>query len=631
MIKALLYIHLLIAILLIVGCDQQKNNSVQTTKSSSLIKSDSVYINMILSFDTLSQDEKVDRTGRMLNEFDHIKNKDTSVVYNYLKFKWHSYNNQLDSASFYYDKIQVKNDRVDLFCLKQHEDLFKILNSSDIIDYETNLKFLNTINYAEKKKSRLAYVLYNDMARLNYQNRNYEKALHYSNLYFEKTPFKSHPHIQSMYYEIQILLSKTINDIDLMKKSLDEIKVLAKTTDDKLLQARYYDYESQYYSKIENYSQALESNKKSYLFFKKNNGLKKLHINNLALSFLKNNDLDSAIHYYKISLELLKKDGPNANFEAVYGGLRETYQKKGDYKEALFYLDAFLKNYVKNSELIQNQKLEELELTFETNKKDVEIKTLKTENDLKEKVIIQQKWLIIITLLLFVSAGLVFYTIYSRKILKEKNEKLEIENNKFLLEQKTRQMQLNPHFIYNAITNMQGLIIRDEKILANNYLITLSKVIRNMLELNREDYITIGDEISSLSNYLNLQKMRFPDTFNFIINNNNVEPDLFLIPPMILQPFVENSIEHGFKGIKYKGVITINFVQENNSLKVEIHDNGTKLNQTPSLDKKSLSSIITQERLDLLFNKNGQKNAYFTATKLENGFVVNIIIPLINS
>ena len=113
----------------------------------------------------------------------------------------------------------------------------------------------------------------------------------------------------------------------------------------------------------------------------------------------------------------------------------------------------------------------------------------------------------------------------------------------------------------------------------------------------------------------------------------DLDTEAYLIPPMLIQPFVENAIEHGFKNINYQGVLTLTIEEKANKLHLILIDNGNGKG-VPNPHKKSLSKLITQERLDLLFNTQQKGNAYFDAAPLsppETGYRVIIVIPVIPS
>lgn len=141
---------------------------------------------------------------------------------------------------------------------------------------------------------------------------------------------------------------------------------------------------------------------------------------------------------------------------------------------------------------------------------------------------------------------------------------------------------MNPHFFFNALSSLQSFALenKDGKAVATN-LSKFSHIMRQTLESTYKEYVTIEEESIFLNEYLELQKIRFPQKFTYeIIIAADVEADETLLPAMILQPFAENSIEHGFTGIAYEGKLIISFNKQNNNLVVQITDNGKGLTST---------------------------------------------------
>ncbi|WHT39403.1 histidine kinase [Myroides sp. mNGS23_01] len=204
------------------------------------------------------------------------------------------------------------------------------------------------------------------------------------------------------------------------------------------------------------------------------------------------------------------------------------------------------------------------------------------------------------------------------------------------LEQRILQVQLNPHFIYNAIANLQGLINQENKAVANRYLIALSKLIRHILELNRRDFVPLSDDLQAVENYLQVQQMRYSNRFTYCIHTEDIAVDDILIPPMLLQPFIENAIEHGFQHLDYQGELTLTLDQRDQQLFIYIRDNGRGFQPTTETTKKqSLSQIITQERLDVLFHDQPQRPFFklreIRDTSSSSGVEVILCLPLIYS
>lgn len=170
-----------------------------------------------------------------------------------------------------------------------------------------------------------------------------------------------------------------------------------------------------------------------------------------------------------------------------------------------------------------------------------------------------------------------FNTRYNRLNEKSNQErKLLIQENKMLnLQQKALQLQMNPHFVFNALNSIQGLIAKEDNKKARRYLQQFSSMMRSVLNQSREEKISLDDEIAYLKSYLSLEQMANNDSFDFdFISDLNVEDGINL-PTMIIQPFIENAIIHGVKGLKgRRGNISVRFDQDGDKLKCTISDNG---------------------------------------------------------
>lgn len=246
-------------------------------------------------------------------------------------------------------------------------------------------------------------------------------------------------------------------------------------------------------------------------------------------------------------------------------------------------------------------------------------------------------WFYLILILLFLF-GVVWIFSYRIRVIKRRSK---LRRNMELLEQKALLAQMNPHFIFNALNSIQSFLLYNENELAERYLLKLSKLIRMTLTNSRETEITIRKELDSLRMYLELEQMRFKNRFDFEFNVLLSNPDLQkYIPPMLIQPFVENAIIHGFKGLKEGGKIEVNIGEIlNQALHVEITDNGHGYENTktsdPKDEHKSYGTKITSERLNL-FKEKYQSEFRFTIEKRldeagnGNGTRVKIVIPVLS-
>lgn len=179
-----------------------------------------------------------------------------------------------------------------------------------------------------------------------------------------------------------------------------------------------------------------------------------------------------------------------------------------------------------------------------------------------------QKWiigsLILIALLLLFTA----YTQY--KSVKQQ----KFANNQLAL--KSLRTQMNPHFIFNALNSVNSFIASNDERAANKYLSEFSQLMRAVLENSEEDFITLEKEIELLNLYVKLEHFRFKDKFDYTIHvSEDLKIDEFVIPPMLLQPYVENAVWHGLRYKKERGMLKINFDKlDSETVKITIIDDG---------------------------------------------------------
>jgi LytS/YehU family sensor histidine kinase len=174
-------------------------------------------------------------------------------------------------------------------------------------------------------------------------------------------------------------------------------------------------------------------------------------------------------------------------------------------------------------------------------------------------------------------------------------------------------MQMNPHFIFNALSAIQSFVLDNDPREAGKYLSTFARLIRLVLENSKNEFVSIEKEKKLLVNYLELQQLRFNRKFEYnIFVDPNINTFEMMIPTMITQPFVENSIEHGIQGISEKGIINISFTLSKEHIVLVVEDNGVGLNGAAlvgekMLDHQSLATLVIGERLKLLNQKSKVK------------------------
>ncbi|MFC0779680.1 sensor histidine kinase [Flavobacterium sp. HJSW_4] len=340
-----------------------------------------------------------------------------------------------------------------------------------------------------------------------------------------------------------------------------------------------------------------------------------------------------------------------------YNSLKEVAAKRHDF-EAYYTYDTL---YAKYSQLKYNETTQKLlqnaDARFESSKKMERIKQLELENELE-----QQNKLLGYGIAGGLLVGLVFmfrsyyfrqrYYLKREEILKQKQtnselklqlmEKETIENlaTRLSLERRLLRSQMDPHFIFNALGNIQSMILQKDTIPAVSYLNKFAKLTRQILEQSRKETISLREEIDTLKNYIELQQLRLNDSFEYaIVCDESVEDDI-LIPPLLIQPFIENAVEHGLKPKpkEEKGSLQINFSQQTDqrNLICTIKDNGIGLTASRKLktneNHKSLSTTITDERLSKMQKDHpyaGFQVLERNADNGETGCIVIINIPIL--
>jgi two-component system, LytTR family, sensor kinase len=220
-------------------------------------------------------------------------------------------------------------------------------------------------------------------------------------------------------------------------------------------------------------------------------------------------------------------------------------------------------------------------------------------------------------LILFV---LIFYFYRNRK--KQQLLKQQEETEKRILELKAIRSQLNPHFIFNSLSSIQGLINSNKIDDANYYLAEFSNLMRNTLIESDKLYQTLQKEIELLETYLKLEQLRFQ--FKYEMNvAANIKTNEIEIPSLLLQPLVENAVKHGVSELREKGKVSILFFTTANNLIAEIKDNGSGFNNKNKAEGFGLK--LTYDRIVLLNKMNKDQIIDKKIFRINNETVIQII------
>jgi len=186
----------------------------------------------------------------------------------------------------------------------------------------------------------------------------------------------------------------------------------------------------------------------------------------------------------------------------------------------------------------------------------------------------------------------------------------ENQHQMVVLEQKALQSMMNPHFIFNALGSIQSYLLQNKPGEAGLYLSQFARLIRQNLSAINSPMINLEEEIDRLKNYMDLERLRMEDKFEYVIEfEEGVEEEELMIPSMIIQPFIENAVWHGMSALDNKGTIRISFAMHNpKALKITIEDNGIGIKQSKAYASNSENQLplgmeMTRKRLEIIGKK----------------------------
>lgn len=195
--------------------------------------------------------------------------------------------------------------------------------------------------------------------------------------------------------------------------------------------------------------------------------------------------------------------------------------------------------------------------------------------------------------------------------------------------------QMNPHFVFNALNSIQSYILDSDMTTASSYIQRFSTLMRSSLEYSKSEWISLAKEISFLSNYLHIEQLRFPERFTYDVTaDESLDPEYLNIPPLLIQPIVENSVKHAFQLGEKNGRITVHFSSVEDGVKCTVQDNGVGINHSKrhkTVGHESYGIHVVKNRLQLIESEMFQTEIIFVdlsdVDPNQTGTRVEIIIP----
>ncbi len=364
---------------------------------------------------------------------------------------------------------------------------------------------------------------------------------------------------------------------------------------------------------------------------------------NIGSIYFGKKDYTTALNYYEDALQAEPHAPDKQNMTRVWIKMGMLYYDLSNYSKSIFYLEkgldeasqlglrksksdalehlviayekinnpqkalSYQQEYILVKDSLFNEKkaaqIQELVLSQEEIQNQQKIKILE-----KEKIVEQFKKerLLVFTLAISV-IGILFFLFQRNRIqyARKQQDLLTIQKN--WLELQSLRNQFKPHFVFNALSSIQNFLIVKDTEKAQDYLSQFAQLMREMLENMESDNILLEDEINFLNRYLSIEQLRTNHHFDFeIIKNRDVDESDILIPNLILQTIVENSVWHGIMPKKERGHIYLRFKKEGEWLIMEVEDDGVGRNYREKEDHNSKGIKLLQQRIEAINQKQDQ-------------------------
>lgn len=332
----------------------------------------------------------------------------------------------------------------------------------------------------------------------------------------------------------------------------------------------------------------------------------------LGDALLAQGDAVAAEQYLQAARRAAERTGYRRGMMAAYGALARVHRKLGDNDRAYQLFEQFttLKDSLFNEE--SGRRIDELRMRYEVDikekelmLKDNELQLMASTQELQRSRLERQR-----NALRYLVAGFILLLLFGwvavRLYLKQRRS--AYERAILETEQKALRAQMNPHFIFNVLNSIQYFAGRNDMASVELYLNKFTRLIRAILEQSRSPFIQLSQELATLRLYLELEKMRFEDKFDYTIAvDPDLEPERIRIPGMLVQPLVENAIKHGISNKKGEALVQLHFASHGDTLRCTVADNGIGREAARGLkasangqDHRSVATTIIQERMESL-------------------------------
>jgi two-component system, LytTR family, sensor kinase len=514
-------------------------------------------------------------------------------------------------------------------------NLYSLLTDA-YLNYENGLKkqaistLFDILKKCKATDLKVFFYVYNNFGIWFEEDKDYKKAL--------------------FYYQKALAYSIKLNDQYQSKVIKNALGALYQTNGNKKLALEYllechnyfsktFDYQisgtiannlSVIYTELKDYKNAIKYYDIGIRDNKKCNNFSELSRSYFGLYLL--NKTEKSIDNLKLANKYALKSNRHKTIIQSSKKLTEYYKKKNDFKKAFQYQE----DYLNSKEIIESadnkNAMLKAEFKYETEKKEAQIKDLSQQKKISELENKRQRTTLGLLIFGIISVLITSFLLFKRykankqtELLKSEIAKTQAENQATESELKALKSQMNPHFIFNALNSIQEQFMFGDKLVANEQMGNFTSLTRQILSVSGKKKIPLSSEIDILTKYLELEKMRFETDFDYAITcDDTIDDEYVELPPMLIQPFVENSIKHGLlhkEGIKK---LDIHFAlnEDETQLICTVTDNGIGRKKAENIKQKnqhnSFSTGSVAQRLQMI-NENDDQNLVYEDLEDHNG------------
>ncbi len=513
--------------------------------------------------------------------------------------------------------------------------------TESIIHYKEYLDYVT----ARNQTNQIISTRY-DLARVYTSQSDYNKALREYNEIQKLEELRNNAaglaDVSSNRGDVYLKQEKSAEAIYNYKKAVE----IAEKSDDKDRKSKSLRSLGKAYRSNQQYDEELDVRQQSLQISEEQEKKEDQLADNLAVGeiYIERNQPAQAVEYIQKSLDLSNEIGDIKNKSVALKTLSKAYKDQGEYDKALLSYQDYAstidsiysqreRELENNLEVVANvgrklQRIELLERDFEITKKTVLL--LEREKDINTRELKTQKRitysLLFVVLILLTTS--VF--IYKSSVQKRKAN--------LLLALRSLRSQMNPHFIFNSLNSVNSFIAQNDERKANKYLSDFSSLMRSVMENSKHDFVPVSSEIDILKLYLKLEHFRFQDKFDYTIDiDESINQSDVEIPPMLIQPYIENAVWHGLRYKEEMGFLELKISKEGDSVSAVITDNGIGRKKSQEMKTKHQKASIstglknTENRLKII---NEIYKTQFTITvndlnkEANTGTIVKIKIPI---